>query len=122
MVDAANSDADRAADLRHKKADLTMDAFKHMTQINHDHRQKHRDRALDLLEHEDNAAIQHTNNQRNRAMDLLQHEDGMRQDMAHTAADHAHQKDMAEIAARNAMAQAKATAKQQAKKPKAGDK
>ena len=53
-------------------------------------------------------------------MDLLQHEDGMRQDMAQQSADHTHQKDMAEIAARNAMEQAKAAAKQQAKKPKAG--
>ena len=99
MVDAANADADRALNRKHKKADVTMDAFKHMTQINHEHRQEHR----------------------SRAMELLQHEDELHHNMLHKAADQSHEKDMAELAAEKAMQQAKNAAKQQAKqtaKPK----
>ena len=76
------------------KAQATMDAFKHMTQINHDDRQERRDRAMTLLEHEDT----------------------MKADALTAQQDREHQKELARIAAQRAAKQAKKQARQEPKK------
>jgi len=95
-LEAVKDAADRKQKLKEKKADITIDAFKHMTSIHNEHLQQNKDNALEVLKHED----------------------GLRRDTTHKAMDHTHQKDMAEMAAEQAMQQAKLQAKKQAKKPR----
>ena len=77
-LDMLNDQANRTAKLKEKKADITFDAFKHMTATHSEHKMHEKEMAFDVL----------------------QHEDGLRHDMAHQTLDHAHQYGMADKAAK----------------------